>query len=118
MRNPFKRPNPFGPQPDPLTREECQRIWRWERRMLGYYTFAMVAILGAISLASFMGNSTRGRLLIVGLLAVLAVAGAYVQFRERCPRCDTRLGRQSRLMLPQKCRQCGVEFPRQPSRAA
>lgn len=112
MKNPFSRPSPFGPKPVPLNAEERQRIWAWERWMLGFYAFAMVAIMGAISVASVLGHSREGRLLVIGVLMLLVLAGAFVQFRERCPRCDARLGRQSRLMLPEKCRHCGVEFPR------
>jgi hypothetical protein len=114
MRNPFRHPKPPGPLPAPLTREECERIWTWERWMMGFYAFAMIAILGTVSLAGVMGHSTQGRLVVVGVLVLLALAGAFVQFREKCPRCAARLGRQSRLLLPDKCRHCGVEFPRPP----
>lgn len=80
--------------------------------MLGFYAFAMVAIMGAIWVASVLGHSREGRVLVIGVLVLLALVGAFVQFRERCPRCQSLLGRQSRLMLPGKCRHCGVEFPR------
>lgn len=108
----FKRPSPFGPQPEPLSRPECERIWAWERWMMGFYALAMVVVMLLAWFASIHGGTTGGRMLVVGVIVLLAIAGAYVQFREKCPRCGTRLGRQSRLVLPQKCRSCGVEFPR------
>jgi len=40
------------------------------------------------------------------------VAGAYVQFRDHCPRCGINLGRQGGVLLPLTCKACGVVFPR------
>jgi hypothetical protein len=49
---------------------------------------------------------------VIGIVVALVVAGAVVQFRERCPRCRTLLGRQGRVLLPPQCSSCGVFFPR------
>jgi hypothetical protein len=41
---------------------------------------------------------------------VLILAGGYVQFSVRCPACGYRLGRQSRLTLPESCGSCGTSL--------
>lgn len=47
----------------------------------------------------------------------LVVAGVFVQFSARCPACGYRLGRQSRLVVPERCRACGASL-RSPRDAA
>lgn len=105
-----------GPEQAPLTALECERIWRWERSMIAFYASAMLAISAAVLLLWWMGTEQWVRIAIVVGVGVLTLVGAWVQFRERCPRCRTLLGRQSRFMLPMRCRVCKVEFPRQPKR--
>jgi len=43
---------------------------------------------------------------------ILVVAAGFVQFGVRCPSCGYRLGRQSRLVVPEQCRSCGVPLRR------
>lgn len=108
--------NPFEPGERPLDNAELERVWRWERTMVRFYSLAMVAIgLAVVALWGF-GTERWVRLTVVAGVGVLMIAGAWVQFRERCPRCTTRLGRQSRFMLPLRCKVCKVEFPRQKDR--
>jgi len=38
----------------------------------------------------------------------LVVASVVLQFSVRCPSCGYRLGRQSRLLVPDRCRSCGI----------
>jgi hypothetical protein len=96
----------------PLTHDESVRIWRWERRMLVFYTAAMLAICGSILLMAYHGDQQPVRLGIIAMILALAVVGWVIQFRERCPRCNAQLGRQARVLLPVKCKNCGVPFPR------
>jgi hypothetical protein len=103
-----------GPPPKPLDAAERQRVWRWERRMIWFYGIALNLLCGAIALLSQNLDNAPLRRAVLGLIVVLAAAGAYVQFGETCPRCGSRLGRQSRFVLPDACRVCGVDFPRPP----
>lgn len=113
----MKTPNPFiKVEEQPLERLECERIWSWERNMIRFYGFAMVMIVLATLLLWAYGTERAVRLAVVAGIAVLMASGAWVQFRERCPRCRSLLGRQSRIMLPMRCKVCRVEFPRQPRR--
>jgi hypothetical protein len=108
--------NPFGPKPKPLTPEECESIWRWELAMIRFYMLAMVLIsLGFVAVWAYRDLAAVRIAVLLGVGA-LTVIGAWVQFRERCPRCSSLIGRQARLILPLKCKHCGVEFPRRKDR--
>src|SRR5918992_3724284 len=95
---------PFAPKPDPLTRQELQRIWRWERQMIRYYAMAMTVVAVGVGAAYLYGEEPWARPLIIAVVLALVLLATLVQFREKCPRCGSRLGRQSRLILPDTCR--------------
>lgn len=105
---------PSRPRPAPLNAAEKDRIWRWERSMIRSYAMAMMVIAAGAGLAVFYGEIPAVRRVVLLGVLVLVVAVTLVQFRERCPRCGSRLGRQTRLMLPDACKVCGVQFPRPP----
>jgi hypothetical protein len=99
---------------EPLTRAELERLWRWERQMTWLYGAAMAGFLLAGVAANRFGDlAWLHRPLLAGA-AILVVAAAVLQFRERCPRCRARLRSGILRMLPGRCSQCGVPFPRQP----
>ena len=111
----LRAPRRIGPIPKPLDARELDRIWRWERLMIAYYvtaTATLIVCLAAVLLVPMSGWLLN--LVLVVLVATIAVGGA-IQFRERCPRCRTLLGRQARFVLPELCKSCGVEFPRVPA---
>jgi len=103
---------PAGPPPKPLDAPELARVLRWQRHMYAFYGVAMVMIAGGFYLMTVFAQAPWLRPLLLAMLLALILAGAWVQFRERCPRCGTLLGRQSRFILPNKCKSCGVGFPR------
>ena len=111
------RKNPFEPGQRPLDAGERERVWRWERAMVRFCAISMVAIGLCVLLLWGYGTERWARMTVVAAIAALTLAGAWVQFRERCPRCHTLLGRQSRFMLPMRCKVCKVEFPREKDRA-
>ncbi|HRK19911.1 MAG TPA: hypothetical protein PK970_13215 [Hyphomicrobiaceae bacterium] len=96
------------PEQKPLDAEELARIARWHRNMMMFYGIAMT-VLAAVTLAlpKLLDQSIAHRIILL-LLFVFIVAGGWVQFRERCPRCNARLGRQSRFIVPRFCGKCGV----------
>lgn len=106
----FKRTPYAGAVPEPLTGPEFQKLQRWEWWMLRFYTGAMTAIALAIVLIGGYGTVTWVRHGVVWGVIGLVAAATWVQFRERCPRCASLIGRQSRLILPPKCKHCGVRF--------
>jgi hypothetical protein len=107
-----RKPIYSGPPPKPLNRDELARVWRWQRHMILFHAAAMLLMIGIILLASrYNATDLAWTLTILGV-PILLVLGAVIQFRERCPRCSTRLGRQARMFLPNECSGCGVEFPR------
>ncbi len=101
-------------QPAPLTPPELERLWRWERHMIRYYAMAVTVIAAAAAAAVAYGETPWVRRSMLALILLLVLAATYVQFRERCPRCGKRIGSQSRLLLPDKCKGCGVRFERPP----
>lgn len=103
---------PSGPPPKPLDPQELARVHAWQRRMYWYYGGAMLCIITGFYLMLRFGENAWLRPALAGMIVALMAAGAVVQFRERCPRCGTLLGRQSRFILPAKCKSCGVAFPR------
>lgn len=100
--------------PAPLTSEEVDRLRRWERRMIRSYATVVMVIAAGIGLSLVYGEAGAMRYLVIAAAALIGLGIAVAQFRERCPRCGTRLGSQSLLLLPDRCRTCGVAFPRPP----
>lgn len=96
----------------PLNDAEQAVVKRWQRRMYTYFGCAMLIMFGMYAGAQRLGDSSAGRLMVLGGVAVLVVIATFVQFSGRCPRCNTLLGKQARLVLPAKCRVCGVDFPK------
>jgi hypothetical protein len=98
--------------PEPLNEEESAHVKRWQRLMYGYFFLAMLMILALYTAAQHYGDSPTARMLVLASVGILIVVATYVQFSGRCPRCKSYLGRQARLVLPERCRACGVQFPR------
>ena len=78
--------------------------------MIRYYATATATLVGAAALAFTYSDVPWIRRSILAVALGLMVAGIFVQFRERCPRCAARVGAQTRLLLPGKCKKCGVIF--------
>jgi len=102
-------------QREPLSREEMEPLWRWERQMTWFHTAAMGGLL-LVSVVAYRFNylDWLGRP-VLGLVLLLLAAAAVLQFRVRCPRCGARLHGKIIKLLPDKCAVCGVELPRPPS---
>jgi apolipoprotein N-acyltransferase len=105
-------PDPDRSPPRPLDEAESALVRRWQHMMYGYFFLAMLVIAGLYWVANRFGDSPTARWLVLAGVVVLVAAASVVQFSGKCPRCNTRLGRQARLVLPGRCRVCGVEFPR------
>ncbi len=48
--------------------------------------------------------------ILVALLMVWAGVGVFMQFSEKCPHCNYRIGLSSSLFLPKRCKKCGVFY--------
>jgi hypothetical protein len=101
---------------EPLTREESEPLWRWERRITWLNVAAMGGLLLAGVAAHRFGDFAWLQRPFLGGAIVLIAAAAVLQFRERCPRCGARLRSKLLNLLPDKCASCGVDFPRPPRR--
>lgn len=93
----------------PLTTSQLSALWQAERRSLRLYAVAVTILAAALGLSHLETVPPELRyLLVLGALGCV-VAAIAVHVAIRCPRCNARLGAQS-LMLPDKCRSCGVEI--------
>ena len=92
----------------------------WQRRMVVTFIAGMallpLLLLGLATL-DFLRSPT-GAYSLLALLILLAIAGVSLQLSARCPRCQFRIGLQSRLLLPKNCDRCGVAFRRQDGETA
>lgn len=101
--------------PEPLTPDELQRLWRWERNMLRFHAAAMPLLVLCAGAALTWGDSEWMRRALLGLVMVMLAAAAFLQMREKCPRCGARLHTKLLLRLPERCWFCGVTFERPPA---
>jgi hypothetical protein len=108
------RYSPFNPPP-PLTTEECRAIWRWERVMLLVCGGAAAALALVFAVGWLAGNQALTRQLILAWFAALLLIGIIAPLRQGCPRCSKRLSNMWRFRLADRCRGCGVVFPRPPA---
>jgi prepilin signal peptidase PulO-like enzyme (type II secretory pathway) len=100
----------------PLSKQECESLWRWQHQMIVYYTIALLLMaVAGFAVMKYPDNTSIGSMAI-GLIFLLAGIGAYVQFREKCPRCSALIGRQARFLMPKVCKYCGIEFPPPPDK--
>ena len=100
--------------PEPLTPDELQRLWRWERHMTRFHAVAMTALVLCAGAAFLWSDIAWVRRSLLALVLLLVAAATVLQVREKCPRCGSRLRTKSLLRLPAKCGVCGIAFARPP----
>ena len=93
-----------------LTEQDFRKLIQWQRRMVTLFVGIWIYILLVIAFYVFL--HPRQEIVQLALVPVLGlvVAGGYVQFSVRCPACGYRLGRQSRLTVPERCGCCGISL--------
>lgn len=99
---------------EPLTPDELQRLWRWERHMTRFHAVAMTALVLCAGAALLWSDIAWVRRSLLALVLLLVAAATVLQLRERCPRCHSRLRTKSLLRLPDRCNICGIAFDRPP----
>lgn len=101
--------------PAELTPGEMEPLWRWES-WVGWLHITGMAVLALGGLAVYHFSTIAWlRPLLLGLVLALVGAASVLQSRGRCPRCKTRLRSSVLRVVPDKCRACGVIFPRRPT---
>lgn len=101
-----------GGAKDPLTSAEIAGLWQQERRAIRLYVTALSILAAGFGLIAFAGVAIEMRYLVLLVALLLAAAALYVQLAIRCPRCSSRLAVQSPLLLPDRCKTCGVDIAR------
>jgi len=78
--------------------------------MIALFVVAMAALLLTVAADMTIGLSESAAWYIfLLLLSFVAVAG-FVQFGQKCPACGYRLGFQSRMVVPERCKKCHVRL--------
>ena len=98
----------------PLSRDELERLWRWERHMTRFHAVAMTLLLVCAAATFLWSDIAWVRRSLLAIVVLLVAAATMLQLREKCPRCGTRLRTKSLLRLPERCNMCGVPFERPP----
>lgn len=92
----------------PLTVAEVAALWRAERKAMRLYAVAVTVLAAALALPHVLPQGTAlAYIVLLGALALIGVALA-IQLGVRCPRCNSRLAAQSALLIPERCKCCGV----------
>ena len=91
-----------------LSNIEREQLRSWQRRLVIAFVVTIAGLLIVFAADIVFGFSPRGALLAFSALLVLALAAMVIQISQKCPRCGYRLGRQTRLLLPDRCKKCGV----------
>jgi hypothetical protein len=100
--------------PEPLAREELERLWRFERRTVRFHAVAVPLLIAAAAAVFVAGDAVWVRRSALVLVVVLVAGATILQLSERCPRCRTRLRVKALMRLPDRCGFCGVAFERPP----
>jgi hypothetical protein len=95
-----------------LTPAQVAELHAWEKYLSTFYVASILAILGAMLVVFFAGESAFARRSALVLVLVLIAAATLVQRRVRCPNCRARLGFPSKLRFPDFCPSCRAHFPR------
>jgi len=94
--------------------QDFLRLLRWQRRMIATFVATWTyLILVVVAYEVFDASPEAVRWALVPALGLVA-AGGWLQFSARCPGCGRRIGRQSRLVVPDRCRACGVALRASP----
>ncbi len=100
---------------EPLSRDELERLWRWERHMTRFHAVAMTLLLVCAAATFLWSDIAWLRRLLLAIVLLLVAAATMLQLREKCPRCGARLRTKSLLRLPERCSICKIAFERPPA---
>jgi hypothetical protein len=97
-----------------LSPAQLRQLQLWQKKMLGTFLPAMLIVIIGVPIKLAFGLAPELEFLLGSMFVILAIAGAIIQFSQKCPNCGARIGLQSRLLLPAKCAKCKISF-RKPS---
>lgn len=80
----------------------------WQARMRILFVLTMVSLVAVVGVDLIIGFTPQTAWYVFIVLIALTLAAGFFQFRQKCPRCGYRLGLQSSLLVPDKCKKCGI----------
>jgi len=95
--------------------QDFLRLLRWQRRMIALFvgTWAYL-LLVVVAYEVFDASPQAVRWALAPALGLVA-AGGWLQLSARCPGCGRRIGLQSRMVVPDRCRACGIALRASPT---
>ncbi|PID37022.1 MAG: hypothetical protein CSA72_13840 [Rhodobacterales bacterium] len=91
-----------------------ERLKKWERKMrITFIGWCAAFILVFAFAFLFDANTLTVNSLVAGLL-IWAGYNVFLQFSEKCPNCQYRIGFSSSLRLPESCKKCGISYQQDP----
>ncbi len=93
-----------------IDNNQYQRLKKWERKMIiTFIGWCVVFIL--VYASEFLFNADMITVnILVTILMVWGGFGVFIQFSEKCPNCNYRIGFSSSLLLPKSCKKCGIVY--------
>ena len=91
-----------------LNSNELQALKLWQKRMVTVFSVIIAGLIGITGVDLVVGLSRTAAWISFLVLIGLVVLGGLIQFGQRCPRCGYCLGFQSRLVVPDNCKKCGI----------
>lgn len=91
-----------------LSTRELEQLRAWQKRLVVVFLATMAGLFVAAAIDFAFGLSANDAVYVFSALLLLVLLSLYVQFSQKCPGCGYRLGFQTRLLLPEHCRKCGV----------
>ncbi len=99
-------------RPKRLQPNQIATLHAWEHFLARFYVGGILAILAAMLVLFFAGDSAFARRSALVMVAGLVIAATIIQWRVRCPNCGKRLSFQSKMRFPDFCPSCRAHFPR------
>lgn len=93
-----------------LNTDELEKLQQWQKQMVTIFVITMLSLLIVIGADIAIGLSQDLAWYFFIILVILAALGVFIQFNKKCPRCNYRLGFQTRLLLPDSCKKCSVKL--------
>ncbi len=95
-----------------LTEQDLKKLFQWEHKIFRIFSAALLLIFIGITLPLAISVSVWFRPFLFLLGGGLLLSVVVLQFSAKCPNCGARLGVQVLPLVPDRCKTCGLDFPR------
>lgn len=93
-----------------LRRDQVEELRQWQRRMIAIFVPSVASLVILVVGEIVLDLPALLEFAIVLTLVTLVGLGAWLQLKQKCPKCGYRIGFQSGLLTPLTCKRCGVSL--------